>query len=166
MDNQKTIQKTVCFTGHRTLNGKDNELIQKVFALIQKAVMKGYTHFICGGAVGFDMICAKQVILYKSMFNDGIIPMRPVTLEIAVPCCDQDKKYSNAQKKRYAYILKKADKVSMRPLPYHRYCMKWRNQYMVGESALVIAYYVDGRTGGTKQTLEMAEQAGREIWFV
>lgn len=146
---------------------KQHELENKVLDLIQKAVMRGYTHFISGGAVGFDMLCAEQVLVFKAMYNCGLLPnMKPVTLEIAVPCNDQDKKYSAMQKKRYARILSEADIVHKRDLPYARHCMKWRNQYMVSKSALVIAYYIEGRTGGTKQTIDLAKKHGREIWRI
>ena len=153
---QKELRETVCFTGHRSLSMKEHELQDKVLDLIQKAVFKGYTHFICGGAVGFDMLCAEQVLVFKAMYNCGLLPnMKPVTLEIAVPCNDQDKKYSAMQKKRYERILAEADIVHKRDEPYNRYCIKWRNQYMVSKSALVIAYFIDGRSGGTKMTLKM-----------
>ena len=66
--------KTVCFSGHRPQNlswnfDEDNEEYKRVWyeALnyIERAIQKGYTTFITGMALGFDLMCADIVIYLK-----------------------------------------------------------------------------------------------------
>lgn len=146
--------KSCCFTGHRIV---DEQRIQpQLLAAITEAIAQGYRHFIAGGAIGFDMIAAEQVLRLKENQEDLI-------LEIAVPCLEQDLKYSPSQKLRYRYILDNADRIHKRELPYSSDCMMQRNRYMVDSSSLVIAF-CDGRPSGTRNTLNYAEQRGVEIW--
>jgi len=158
MRNPIDKEKTCCFTGHRQLSMSENDMKAKLYDLIMTAYEKGYRHFICGGAVGFDMLVAEQIIFLKNTLAE-------ITLEIAVPCQEQDKKYSELQKIRYNFILKHADKITKRDLPYDRYCMFLRNKYMVDNSSLVIAYY-KGKPSGTKNTIDYAKEKGINIWFI
>ena len=151
--------RSCCFTGHRRLSMSEREIATKVLTLIERAIDQGYRHFICGGALGFDTIAAEQVLFMRDARSD-------ITLEIVVPCNDQDKKWTERQRRRYKQILDDADIRSIRDLPYNRYCMKWRNELMVYKSSLVIAYYEEGKTGGTKNTLEFAKRLERGILYV
>jgi len=156
---QKDLTETACFTGHRRIAMPTHELEKKTWALISKAYFeKGITHFIFGGALGFDLLAAEQIL----MFRDG----KEMTLEIAVPCENQTRGWSKYQRQRYEYIKSQADVVSECTAPYSPHAMHMRNKFMVSKSSLVIAYYEDGRNGGTKNTLDYAEKNGREIWFV
>jgi len=152
-------ERSCCFTGHRRIGTPERELADKTYKLIDRAISQGYTHFICGGAPGFDTIAAEQVLFMSDARND-------ITLEIVVPCSDQDKKWSDRQKRRYKHILAESNLLSVRNRPYNRYCMNWRNQLMVYKSSLVIAYYEPGRTGGTKKTIECAKKNERGILYV
>ena len=50
----------------------------EVLSLILKLAKDGYSHFICGGALGADMLCEKKVLALRAI--------RPhVTLELALP---------------------------------------------------------------------------------
>ena len=160
---QKEISETVCFTGHRHLSMTERQLEEKVADLIMRAIKQGYTHFISGGAVGFDTIAAEQVIMIKDLANNGITA--PITLEIAVPCENQTRGWSKRQRQRYEYILAQADIVNEAKVPYSPHAMHMRNKYMVIKSALVITYFT-GKNGGTKNTLEFAENQGCEIWRI
>lgn len=69
---------TCCFTGHRpqSLPWKFNEQDERCLKMkeqlrneIIKAIKNGYTTFISGMALGFDMICAEIVLeLKKNIF--------------------------------------------------------------------------------------------------
>lgn len=72
-------KRTACFTGHRILSMPETELEKKVYEEIERAIHSGCTHFICGGAIGFDMTSAEQVICHRMKNKD-------ITLEIALPC--------------------------------------------------------------------------------
>ena len=89
--------KTVCFTGHRpnklggyNWNSKKNILIRnciknEIVNLLRKYPNEDF-HFICGGALGFDLFATEAVINLK---NNN--PDRDITLEIAIPFKDQCK---------------------------------------------------------------------------
>lgn len=161
---QKDLQETVCFTGHRRLQMTEEELREKTRELIWKAIKQGYTHFVCGGALGFDMIAAEQVCWIKCDWDNEI--MRPITLELAIPCKDHMAKWPARQIPRLERIKEMADRIVYVSIKeYNRMCMKNRNRYMVLKSALVIAYY-EGEPGGTKQTIDFADEHGREIWYI
>ena len=151
--------RSCCFTGHRSLSMPRAEVAEKVRELIKQAIKEGYRHFINGGAVGFDTIAAEQVIALRDAGQ-------PITLEICVPCVDQDLKWSPRQKEQYKQILVAADSISMRKHPFTKFCMKWRNELMVSKSSLVIAYYTPGKTGGTKNTIKMAERLKMAVLYV
>lgn len=149
-------EHTACFTGHRIIEMLVRELEEKTFEAISKAVSLGYTHFIYGGALGFDMISAEQVIFHRCIDKD-------ITLEIALPCKDHFAKWSYKQKCRLNAILEVADKIKyVTETEYIKDCMQLRNKYMVLKSSLVIAYFT-GKPSGTKNTIDFAERQLVEI---
>ena len=154
------IEKTCCFTGHRKLGMTERELEDMLDALIEKALVKGYNRFISGAAVGFDTLAAERVIFFKAAGWD-------IRLELAIPCKDHDKFWSDKQKRRFKHICEFADFIgNVTPtLPYNEHSMMLRNKYMVNESSLVIAYF-NGKKSGTKNTLDYAENKGLEIWYI
>ena len=161
---QKGLEETCCFTGHRIMQMPERKAWEKLSDRIWEAVRSGYNHFIVGGAIGFDMMAAEQILMMKDGGN--ILPI-PITLEIAIPCKDHTKKWSKRDKCRLARILEDADVVThISDEDYKPGCMQKRNQYMVLKSALVIAYYERDATGGTKYTLEQAEKWKRTIWNI
>jgi len=97
--------------------------------------INGVNHFLCGCALGFDMVAAELIIELKQTKN--------ITLEIVLPFKEQDKHYTKEQKKRYAGIISKADKVTVISEKYGRSSYTKRNRYMVDNSSLVIALYDD-----------------------
>jgi len=154
------MKKTVCFTGHRVITMPLQKMQEELFIQIQSAICMGYTHFICGGAIGFDILAAERVIYTRDKYNPEI------TLEIAVPCKDQDLKWSQEQKTRYKSILEKANQVTMvSNQGYTPQCMRLRNEYMIDNSDIVIAYFND-KPSGTKNTIRYAQQKGKEIRFI
>jgi len=153
------VERSCCFTGHRSCKMSKRELEKKTLAIIEKAIDEGYTHFISGGAVGFDTVAAEQVLFLQNAGAD-------VTLEVVIPCNDQDKKWSTRQRLRYKQILEQADYITIRNRPYGKFCMKWRNELMVFKSSLVIAYYEEGKAGGTKNTIEFAKRHKRGVIFI
>ena len=155
-------ERSVCFTGHRTIAMPIKQLEEEIRIQIAGAWAMGYTHFICGGALGFDIIAAEQVLYVRKKHYPEI------TLEIAVPCTDQDAKWTAKQKQRYRKILENTASVRTTIVSRKEYsaeCMRWRNEYMVDNCSLVIAYFT-GQQGGTKQTIDYAKKQGRKIWFI
>lgn len=160
--------QTVCFTGHRSqklpwrFNEEDmrcKDMKVTLRAEIEKAINRGYNTFLCGMALGFDMICAETVIELKNKYPE-------IKIFGALPCKTQDIKWSVKDRERYANLLKQLD--GIRCL-YDDYigaeCMLERNRYMVNNSSLMIALF-NGLPGGTKSTIDYARKQGLEIVII
>lgn len=66
-------QKAVCFSGHRQLpQGEALERLKEgLKAEINKAVADGYSTFIFGGAIGFDLLCGRASQFRRFTVYDG-----------------------------------------------------------------------------------------------
>ena len=159
---------TACFTGYRVqkLPWRNNESDKRCIEMkrvlraeIIKAVERGYKTFLCGMALGFDIICAETVISLKQEYND-------IKLIAAIPCRDQDRLWSENSRTRYRGLLEQADGIRCKFETYtYAECMRERNKYMVDNSSLLIALY-SGLPGGTKFTVDYARKSGSEILII
>ena len=147
---------TCCFTGHRKLPAKKIEkIIKRLDKEIDKLIQAGVSRFISGGALGFDHIAASMVIIKKQQGAD-------VKLIFALPCRNQDEKWTDRQKHLYRSLLNEADEVYYVSEDYTPDCMKERNFYMVENSAYCICALINKATG-TAQTVTYAQQKGLHI---
>ena len=155
---------TCCCTGHRPQKfpwkygeGKEHKkYLVEMARQIEKLIESGYTYFISGGAIGVDMDFAEAVLQAKKQHKD-------IVLEIAVPCRNQDLKWSKDDKKRYAEILKSADVVNALSESYTSSCMQKRNEYMVDKSDIVLAFWNGEESGGTWNTINYAERKSKQL---
>ena len=158
----------ICFTGHRPKGlpwgydeTKESCILFKnaMYSIIEKAIINGYTYFISGMALGIDMICAEIVLELKKQYKN-------VMLECAIPCLNQEKKWSSLQQERYRKILKKADVVHyVSENEYTDKCMNDRNNYMVEQSDVIIAVW-NGKPSGTGNTIRLGKQKGCKIKII
>ncbi len=158
----------ICFTGHRPKGlpwGYDETkescvLFKSVMAsIIEKAILNGYTYFISGMALGIDMICAEIVLKLKKKYKN-------VMLECAIPCLNQEKKWSLSQQERYKKIIHKADVVHyVSETEYTNTCMNDRNNYMVEQSDVIIAVW-NGKPSGTSNTIKFAKKRCNKIKII
>jgi uncharacterized phage-like protein YoqJ len=153
-----TPPKSCAFTGHRTL-GEDFS-IQKLRKEIKNAVLLGVEVFYCGMAMGFDLIAAQEVLKIKKTFSN-------IRLIACIPCYEQEKSFSEEDKKRYAKILKNADKIVYVSEYYFNGCMQKRDRYMADRADMLITY-CKKETGGTAYTVNYFQKKykGREIVFL
>ena len=86
---------TCCFTGHRDIPRED---YQEVKHRTEKAVesLMGAIHG-AGGALGFDILAAEVVLEKKKIHPE-------IKLILILPCLDQDRLWSNEDKRVYANI--------------------------------------------------------------
>lgn len=165
---QSLNSHTLCFTGHRSqkLPWKFNENHERCLAMKEElerqliiVIEKGYDTFLCGMALGFDMICAEMLLKLKKKYKN-------IKIIGALPCKNQDCKWPEEQRERYRNILKKLDGTRC---IYDTYigpeCMLERNRYMVNSSSMMIALF-NGLPGGTKSTIEYAKQQGLEVIII
>lgn len=122
---------------------------------------RGVQHFISGMALGVDMFSAEIVLNLKEKY-----PF--ITLECAIPCRFQCRKWSKEQQKRYYQIVRKSDLITIIKDEYTPECMKERNQYMVNKSDFIIAVCSPdaGRNSGTSQTLYLSKQKNISIILI
>lgn len=154
MDDKKN--KTCCFTGHRRLpKEKIESIVRRLDIAINGLIDKGVTDFISGGAIGFDLIAASLIVTKKERGHD-------VRLIFALPCRNQDEKWSDGQKKLYHDLLGEADEIVYVSDEYFDGCMKKRNRYMVDQSAYCISAHLHPMSG-TEQTVKYARRKGLRV---
>lgn len=153
---------TCCFSGYRIekmpFRNEDCPAARELFAALDAAVAEaaadGYTRFLSGMSTGFDLWAAEAVLRARAAL--------PVQLLCAVPFDGQADRFPLEWKRRFNRCLLAADKVYALSRSYHVGCFAARNRFMVDASSRLICYY-DGRSGGTAQTVHMAEQSGLKI---
>ena len=147
-----------CFTGHRKLNtgGKLKEVLSEV---IDKAIADGYTDFYCGMALGIDMFAA-EILISKMKENPSL------HLHAALPCPEQDLKWTGEEKSRYEEILHFASSKTIISPFYTKTCMLTRNRFMVDNSERVIAVWNGSMRGGTAYTVRYAKSQNKEIHLI
>ena len=123
---------------------------------INYAYDNGCRNFYCGGAVGFDTLAARQVILFRMSHPD-------VKLHLLLPCINQDKNWKSSEVRRYEHTLASADTISYVSEEYTKDCMKKRNERLV-ESCNILIAYVNKEYSGAAQTVRIANKAGVEIY--
>ncbi len=138
------MEKICAFTGHRDLEKDFNA--EKLLSEILRAIDEGYTTFLCGMAVGFDLLAAEFVLMLKE--ENPKLKLLP-----CIPCEGQDKYYSAEDKMRYhAAMLVCEEQVVLSPY-YYRGCMQVRDRYMAERADRLIAY-CNKDTGGTAYTVK------------
>lgn len=149
-------QFTCCFTGHRFVPVDVSQKMEVALKhSIEQLIAKGVKTFISGGALGFDIMAAKNVLKAKEKHPD-------IMLVMAIPCRDQHMRWSTKDKSEYEEILKVADDIICLNDKYCIGCMHQRNRFMVGQSSYCIAYYT-GKSGGTAYTISLAGEYGLEV---
>lgn len=162
--------KTCCLTGHRPKgfpwDYADKKCMEhkSYLALLREKVVElisdGYRHFISGGALGADSDFAEIVIdLRKSAYPD-------ITLEIAIPCPNQDLKWCEEDKHRYKKICNAADSVNVISEKYTNFCMQKRNEYMVDQSDFVIVVWNGEKRGGTYRTFQYVKRKKKPFMVI
>jgi uncharacterized phage-like protein YoqJ len=157
------INKTVCFSGHRPekLPGRgDNSREETIFIKnllkekIAHCILDGYTRFFSGTARGIDLWAAEEVIRMRDDFPD-------ITLVCVKPFEDQGMDFPSEDRRLYEKIITLADSVVCTSECYSRNCYSIRNKYMVDNSALLIAFVRNYRSG-TGQTINYAGKLGKK----
>ena len=116
--------------------------------------MQGVTTFYNGMAMGFDLLAAEKTLELKRKYPQ-------VKLVLCIPCYMQEKNFSEADKKRYVKIYKKADERVMVSDTYYRGCMQVRNKYMVDRADALIAYCIKNE-GGAANTVRYFKKVNPE----
>ena len=163
--------KSCCFTGHRSnklpwgSNAADLRCAalksRLRFALEDLIAGGGYDKFISGMATGADTICAELVCSLKNLYPH-------ISLECAVPNYAFGESFKGEDFKKFSELLERADAVTYvsERKTYSKGDLMLRNIYMVDSSELVLAVYMEGQRGGTKNTLDYARRKNKEIIII
>lgn len=162
----KIIQKTACVTGHRpdklpwgkdlSQSGARKNYLDELERNLRFLIDDGYSRFISGGALGVDLDFAELVLDLKAKGAK-------ISLEMAIPCAEQDKYWTADEKARYRRILNSADENVVLYPHYTPFVMQARNRYMVDESDCVLCCYNGSRGGGTYSTVKYAQTKKRKL---
>lgn len=168
---------TCCFTGHRKLPSRSiGDITDKLRHSIRILSSSGFRYYVCGGALGFDML-AEQILLDEAKTDAGI------HLVLALPCRDQTNKWLSPRVsgagisggtdggnvgilRDYMAIKAAASAVYYVNDFYTDECMKERNRFMVDKSSFCVAYYNGSVRSGSGQTFRMAQKAGLKIYNI
>ena len=151
--------KTCCFTGHRVISiGEYEELKQNLKDEISSLIGKGVIYYGCGGALGFDTLCAETIIALKPEFPQ-------IRLILVLPCPEQADRWSVNDRQKYEYIKKQADKIVYTSIHYTSDCMHKRNRHLIDNSSYCICYQ-RRKTGGTAYTVAYAMKKEVELIFL
>ena len=142
----------VAFTGHRTYDGKANELLR---ATIGELYNKGARHFRVGMAEGFDLAAAELVV--ELMASDGAI-----ILEACIPWPTFDAHLNAEERVLYNNILKHATIVRYSDNAYHPAIFRHRNDMLVEGADTLVAWW-NGAQSGTAYTVKRAKKLGINI---
>ena len=142
-------------TGHRVLSSDFSK--EELRAALRALAAAGVRTFLCGMALGFDLLCAEEVLLLREEL--------PVRLVACIPCADQAARYPKFARERYERILDRCDERAVLHERYCDGCMFERNRYMVDRADLLLAYFT-GRRGGTKYTVGYAEKRGIPVYLI
>ncbi len=155
---------TCAFTGYRPEKlpwGTDESdtrcrlLAARMRHVIALLTEHGYDTFLCGMARGCDQL-----------FFDAAAEVRrtaPLTLVAALPCRNQQARWTPAEQARYTAALAQADRVVVLSERYYPGCMQMRNRWLVDHADALLCVW-DGQPGGTASTLEYARQKGVPHW--
>ena len=155
------MNRSVCFTGHRTIAEDKETLSARLYALLERFVTEQKVmDFYSGGAVGWDALAALTVLKLRESYPE-------VKLHLVLPCPfeEQSTKWNEAQKTEYLHILGLADSVEQVSDRYYNGCMKARNARLVElASDYCICYWNPKHyRSGTGQMVRMAQRKGIEV---
>ena len=148
----------VCsFTGHRRIvrahEGRIGALIARA---VEYAYNEGCRLFQSGGAIGFDLLAAREVLKFKITHPDA-------KLNMVLPCIDQTRGWTPEQIDAYEYVLRCADTVEYTGEEYTVDCMKKRNLRLAETCDILIAYVGYDRSGSA-QTLRFAQKMEKRVY--
>lgn len=137
----------VAFTGHRTYDGRDDELLG---ATIRDLYAEGARHYRVGMAEGFDLAAGRAVVDMMLSHND-------IILEACIPWPTFATHFSACERSAYDDILNHATIVRYSDNSYHPAIFRHRNDMLIDGADVLVAWW-SGATGGTAYTVKRAKK--------
>lgn len=143
-----------CFSGHRRLPaGQLPHLRRQLRQAILDQFAQGRHNFCAGGAMGFDLLAAGEVLALR----DGGYPL--LRLVLLLPYPGQADRWPAEQRQLYEEQRRRADEVVFTATRYTEGCMLQRDRQLVDNSSFCICYLTRD-TGGTAYTVGYARRQG------
>lgn len=154
---QLVRENTCCFTGHRQIPDLDALwLRRRIRETVLGLVDQGVNVYLSGGAMGFDLMAAQEVLRLRDDAD--------IKLVMVLPGLGQEERWSPYQQARYRQVLWLADEIIYTGDIREQGCFHRRNRYMVDHSAWCVAYLQGSRRrGGTLYTVRYALGQGVKI---
>ena len=152
MNSTKDIKEiTVAFTGHRTYRGEGNTELREQ---LEQLYRDGFRRFLCGMAWGWDLATGEAVVELKSRYED-------VELIAVKPYATFQNLFSGEDLQQFSRVEQSADEVCITG-EYDGPCdmaFRQRNDYLVKNSAIVVAWWNGTARGGTAYTVRRARHS-------
>ena len=117
--------------------------------------------FLCGMAIGADLMIAKRIIKYRNENN------LDVKVKSVIPCEKQDLYWKKIQKSEYREVLKECEPSDYKYGPYTDGCMLKRNRYIVDNSDFIFAIFDENtKRSGTLYTINYARRQNKSIFIL
>ena len=147
MNSQRNI--TVAFTGHRTYCGEANlDLRQTILRLCEE----GFTRFLCGMAWGFDLAAGEAVAEAKKHCSE-------IELVAVVPYDGFGSLFHGDDAEQYGRVMAAADEVVVVSEQGGDAAFRRRNDYLVDNASIVVAWFDGAPRGGTAYTVRRARHS-------
>lgn len=157
-------EKTCFFAGHRPYRfafepEEEQSFYENLNANIRKSLremyFEGCNTFLCGGSIGFDVMCSEAVIELKKEFSD-------VRLVCMLPFENHHEEFPTDWKNRFLKVLDACDFIDyISPIKVIG-CFHDRKQKMIDNSNYMLTYF-DGKGGGTARILAAAQSRKLKI---
>ena len=143
---------TVAFTGRRTYAGEADEELR---LLVHDLCERGFTRFMCGMSWGFDLAAGRIVAEYK-------VDHPYVELVAVEPFDGFRQMFSGADAECYDSLLSVADeRIVVSPKKESAYML--RNDFLVDNATIVVAWWDNLPAGGTAYTVKRARKSRVEV---
>ena len=147
--------KACCFTGHRKLSSDTREIRRRIRICAENYINNGGRYFACGGAIGFDMVAAEEIIDLKEKYPH-------IHLILLLPFPGYEKKWSDFDKENILKLMKKSIYKYVKD-KYTKDAYFLRDRKLVEGSDTCICYLSKSGHSGTRYTAEYAAKKG--LWI-
>ena len=151
-------ERTVCFTGHRQIRGRDGGLFSALSAVVEDLILQGYLYFCAGGARGFDALAAEVVLSMKQSYPQ-------IQLILILPFCQQYNRkplWAPEEIAQHERLKEMASQVICLEETYRPGCYYARNRRLVDLSSVCVSYQYKAK-GGTAYTTAYAKEQGVRV---
>lgn len=158
-------ERTCFFAGHRPYRfsfepEEKKQFYENLYANILKAIREllqtGCNTFLCGGTMGFDIMCGEAVAELKKEFPE-------IRLGCILPFENHHSDFSPNWQERFLKILDVCDFIDYVSPTKVIGCYYDRHKKMINNSSYMITYF-DGRGGGTARIIAAAQGSKLKIF--